>query len=136
MRNHIARSVFCLVLGLGLSLYGTTFALAQRITPQPQLFPEQGGQAIFKGICQGCHMPDAKGGVGAGAYPALANNSKLAVAGYPVAVVVNGQKAMPAFIGAKLSDQQVADVVNYIRTHFGNHYTDAVTAADVKVARP
>jgi mono/diheme cytochrome c family protein len=111
-------------------------AEAQRITPQPQMFPEQGGEAIYKGICQGCHMPDAKGGVGAGMYPALANNSKLAVAGYPVSVVTNGQKAMPAFIGSKLSDQQVADVVNYIRTHFGNHYSDAVTAGDVKAARP
>jgi len=49
---------------------------------------------------------------------------------------VNGQKAMPAFIGSKLSDQQIADVVNYIRTHFGNNYTDRVTATDVKAARP
>jgi hypothetical protein len=29
----------------------------------------------------------------------------------------------------------VADVVNYIRTHFGNHYTDKVTAAEVKTMR-
>ena len=35
-------------------------------------FPFDGGEAIYKGVCQGCHMPDAKGAVGAGAYPALA----------------------------------------------------------------
>jgi len=29
----------------------------------------------------------------------------------------------------------VAAVVNYVRTHFGNTYTDAVTADDVKNAR-
>lgn len=98
-------------------------------------FTEQGGEAIFKNVCQGCHMPDAKGAVGAGMYPALAKNSKLETAGYPVAVVVNGQKAMPAF-GGMFSDQQVADVVNYVRTHFGNNYKDKVTPADVKAARP
>ena len=98
-------------------------------------FTEQGGEAIFKNVCQGCHMPDAKGAVGAGMYPALAKNPKLEVAGYPVSVVVNGQKAMPAF-GGMFSDQQVADVVNYVRTHFGNNYKDKVTPADVKAARP
>jgi mono/diheme cytochrome c family protein len=48
--------------------------------------------------------------------------------------VVNGQKAMPAF-GPMLSDQQIADVINYVRTHFGNNYKDAVKPADVKAAR-
>lgn len=98
-------------------------------------FTEQGGEAIFKNVCQGCHMPQAQGAVGAGMYPALAKNPKLEVAGYPVSVVVNGQKAMPA-LGGMFSDQQVADVVNYVRTHFGNNYKDKVTPADVKAARP
>ena len=97
-------------------------------------FTENGGEALYKGICQGCHMPNAQGGVGAGMYPALAKNPKLEVAGYPISVVVNGQKAMPAF-GSMLSDQQIADVINYVRTHFGNNYTDAVKPADVKASR-
>ena len=96
--------------------------------------PQRGGEAIFKGVCQGCHMPDARGAVGAGLYPALARNSKLEVAGYPVSVVIHGQKAMPAF-GQAFDDQQIADVVNYIRTHFGNDYKDAVAPADVHSAR-
>jgi mono/diheme cytochrome c family protein len=94
----------------------------------------QGGEAVFKNICQGCHMANAEGAVGAGMYPALAKNAKLEVAGYPVAVIVHGQKAMPPF-GGLLSDQQIADVVNYVRTHFGNNYKDKVTAADVKAQR-
>jgi mono/diheme cytochrome c family protein len=94
----------------------------------------QGGEAIYKGVCQDCHMPDARGAIGAGAYPALAGNSKLEIAGYPVAVVVHGQKAMPAF-GDAMSDQQIADVVNYVRTHFGNSYQDEIAPADVKRAR-
>src|SRR4051812_17320443 len=87
--------------------------------------PFQGGEAIFKGVCQGCHMPDAKGVVGAAAYPALAHNARLEVAGYAVAIVVKGQKAMPAF-ATMMTDQQIADVVNYVRTHFDNSYRDKV----------
>ena len=79
-------------------------------------------------------MPDAQGAIGAGAYPALANNKRLIARLYPVSVVINGQKAMPSF-GADLSDEQIANVINYVRTHFGNHYKDAVTAANVKAAR-
>lgn len=93
------------------------------------------GEDIYTHVCQTCHMPDAKGAMGAGAgYPALANNPKLAEPGYPIAVVLHGQKAMLP-LGGLLSDQQVADVVNYVRSHFGNNYKDRVTAQDVKAQR-
>jgi mono/diheme cytochrome c family protein len=39
-------------------------------------------------------------------------------------------------VGAMMSDDQVAAVVNYVRTHFGNQYQDTVTAEDVKRVRP
>lgn len=97
-------------------------------------FPFDGGEAIYKGVCQGCHMPDAKGAVGAGMYPALAKDENLETAAYPVAMVLKGQKAMPG-LGMQLDDQQVADVVNYVRTHFGNKYRDKVKPEDVKAAR-
>ena len=102
---------------------------------RPGDYSFQGGEAVYTHVCQSCHMPDAKGAMGAGAgFPALAKNPRLAEAGYPVAVVVHGQKAMLA-LGALLSDQQIADVVNYVRSHFGNRYPGQVTAADVKAAR-
>jgi mono/diheme cytochrome c family protein len=100
----------------------------------PARFEEQGGEAIYRHVCAGCHQPDAKGAIGAGAYPALAHNEKLESAGYPVSLVLHGQKAMPP-LGGFLTDQQVADVVNYVRNHFGNSYDDAVDAALVKGAR-
>ena len=79
-------------------------------------------------------MGRGEGAVGAGRYPALAKNENLRTAGYPLDVVLHGYKSMPPF--AKLmSDEQVAAVVNYVRTHFGNEYADAVTADDVKNAR-
>ncbi len=97
-------------------------------------FPQRTGAGLYGAICQGCHMPDAKGAVGAGAYPALANDSNLQNAGYPVYMVVYGQRAMPGF-GGFLDDAQVAAVVDYVRTHFGNHYTDPVKSEDVKAVR-
>jgi mono/diheme cytochrome c family protein len=97
-------------------------------------FPQQGGEALYKGICQDCHMQGGRGGEGAGHYPALAKNPKLAEPGYPISVVTHGLKSMPAFGGA-MSDQQIADVANYVRTHFGNAYKDTVKPEDVKNAR-
>jgi mono/diheme cytochrome c family protein len=76
-----------------------------------------------------------KGGVGAGAYPALAANKNLVSPAFLMYMVINGRKAMPPF-GNALDDTQIAQVTNYIRTSFGNAYTDQVTAADVKAARP
>jgi len=97
-------------------------------------FPQRSGQDLYGAICQGCHMPDAKGAVGAGAYPALAGDKNLQNAGYPVYLVVYGQKAMPGF-GGFLDDAQVAAVVDYVRTHFGNDYKDKVSTDDVKAVR-
>ena len=97
-------------------------------------FSETTGEALYANICQACHMPDGKGASGAGTYPALAGDRKLAAAGYPVIVVLHGLRGMPP-IGYFMTDDQVAAVVNYVRTHFGNNYPDAVTAADVKAVR-
>jgi mono/diheme cytochrome c family protein len=103
------------------------------------------GEAIFQRICQGCHMPDAKGALGAGTYPALTGNPRLISAPYMAAVILHGRHNMPSFIqtgdagpleDAKLSDTQIAGVINYIRTHFGNHYTDRITAQDVAGMHP
>jgi mono/diheme cytochrome c family protein len=97
-------------------------------------FSEQGGEALYANVCQACHMPDGNGANGAGTYPALAGDKNLAAAGYPVHVLVHGQRGMPP-IGLMMTDEQVAVVVNYVRTHFGNAYQDAVTAEEVKRAR-
>jgi len=39
-------------------------------------FAHQDGATLYRAICQGCHMPDARGAKGAGEYPALAANPK------------------------------------------------------------
>jgi mono/diheme cytochrome c family protein len=100
----------------------------------PITFKQQDGAALFQAICQGCHMPNAQGAFGAGAYPALAHNERLAAAAYPVITVLKGRKAMPP-LAAYLSDAQVAAVVNYVRTHFDNAYLDVVSQEMVANAR-
>jgi len=100
----------------------------------PARFMAATGEGLYADVCQGCHMPEGVGASGAGTYPALARNPKLAAAGYPLALVLRGRNGMPPF-GDLLTDIQVAAVVNYVRTHFGNHFADEVTAADAKAAR-
>jgi mono/diheme cytochrome c family protein len=103
------------------------------ISEGPQ-YIEQDGASLYRAICQGCHMPNGQGAKGAGMYPALAKNPKLAASGYLVYNVVQGRRGMPGF-GPFLSDAQVAAVANYVRTNMGNQYTDVVSAADVAKLR-
>lgn len=88
------------------------------------------GEQVYQAVCAACHMQDAKGGTGAATIPALAANPRLAGAAYPISIVVMGKGAMPSLTG-NLDDAQIAEVVTYVRTHFGNAYAKPVTAADV-----
>ncbi|MGR4890705.1 c-type cytochrome [Sphingopyxis sp. LARHCG72] len=97
-------------------------------------FPQQDGEGLYRAVCQGCHMSDGRGAVGAGVYPALAGNARLEDGNYPAFMIVNGQKAMPGF-GDNMTDEQVAALVNFIRTSFGNDYTAPYSAKDVAAAR-
>jgi mono/diheme cytochrome c family protein len=99
------------------------------------LFEENGGAALYAAVCAGCHQPDAQGAVGAAAYPALAGNADLASVGIVERAVLEGLGGMPP-VGRMMSDRQAADVINFVRTHFGNSYSDAISAADIKAARP
>lgn len=88
------------------------------------------GEQVYRTVCQACHMADGKGGSGAARIPALAANPRLAAAAYPIVLIARGRGAMPWFTDT-LSPAQTANVVTYIRTHFGNNYPAVVTPADV-----
>jgi mono/diheme cytochrome c family protein len=140
--NSSLRTISFIVTTLAAALPVSCMAQAQstgRLASEPAFsagfgFVEKSGEQLFAGVCRGCHMSDGKGAAGAGTYPSLAGDKNLEASGYPVHVVVNGQRGMPAF-GSMMSNDQVAAVVNYLRTHFGNDYRDAVTADDVKAVR-
>jgi mono/diheme cytochrome c family protein len=136
--NTRFRAGFAMAISAALSL-PPPMVSAQSVRPSKSLsqgfrFFEMSGEELFANACQGCHMPDARGATGAGTYPSLAADANLESSGYPVGIVVHGHRAMPPF-GAMMSDDQVAAVVNYLRTHFGNHYRDAVTSEDVRSVR-
>ena len=119
-------------------VFGSTACIADDVPPFSHgssfntagKFIHTDGAVLYRAICQGCHMPDARGAKGAGEYPALAANPKLASAMFPATRVLAGWLGMPSF-AQNLTDDQIAAVVNYVRTHFDNHYTDTLTAADV-----
>jgi mono/diheme cytochrome c family protein len=100
------------------------------------------GVEIYRQICQGCHMPEGQGATGAGKYPALAGDKALASRQFMALTILEGRRNMPAcekneaasffFTAPSLTDEQVAAVINYVRTHFGNHYKDLITASEVK----
>ena len=121
----------CLAAGMVIAI---PVAVAQTFGSRTH-FTEQGGAAIYASVCAACHMPNGLGATGAGRYPSLARDQRLAAAAYPIVVVLLGQRAMPGF-AATLSDQQIADTVTYVRTHFGNAYPGVVPAAEVAAARP
>jgi mono/diheme cytochrome c family protein len=133
MMSLLSSRVPLSALAAGLAALGCAAAQAQDYGSGH--FPQTTGDALYKGICQGCHMPAAQGAVGAGAYPALARDDKLAGPAYPALMVIAGHNAMPAF-GDYLTDAQIAAVVNYVRSNFGNHYADKITPEAVAALRP
>ncbi len=89
------------------------------------------GAEVYQNVCQACHMANGMGGEGAGRITALAKNPNLEYPEYPISVVTGGRGAMPWFRGT-LTDQQIADVIGYVRKNFGNRYKGDVTVAMVE----
>lgn len=115
---------------LAAGLYSASLPAQDNPGNKTAVEPETEGRALYEQICQACHMPDAKGGGGAGTgVPALAGNPKLADKSFAIDRVWNGYGGMPRF-GAMLSPAQVAGVVTYVRGHF-NAYPDPVNETDV-----
>jgi alcohol dehydrogenase (quinone), cytochrome c subunit len=103
------------------------------------------GARIYLDNCAACHRPD---GVGyERVFPSLAGNPVVQT-GNPrslVSIVLHGsqtprtdrtpaQFAMPSFAW-RLSDRDVADVVNFVRTSWGNSASPPVSSADVAQIR-
>ncbi|AUM74698.1 c-type cytochrome [Paracoccus jeotgali] len=109
-------------------------AILAEFSQQGHRFTQTDGRALYQTTCRACHMEDGKGAEGAGAYPPLAGNPKLRSRHFVIDVLVTGYHGMPRF-GDQFDDERVAAVTNYIRTHFGNSYSDEATAADVAALR-
>ncbi|CAB3781368.1 c-type cytochrome [Pararobbsia alpina] len=108
-----------------------------------RLFPL--GKKIYEAQCAVCHRSDGQGK--SPHFPPLANNQaiEMSSAVNPIRMVLNGGYApgtkknptpygMPPF-AQTLSDEEIAAVVTYIRTAWGNHGTP-VSAKDANALRP
>jgi mono/diheme cytochrome c family protein len=98
------------------------------------------GAQLYSDNCSGCHQPRGRGVPGV--FPPLAGNPVvLAQEPNDIVKVVdrgiqarNGFIAMPAF-NIQLTDQQVADIANYVRTSWGNRAAPNATPAMVAKIR-
>jgi mono/diheme cytochrome c family protein len=141
LRVSAAAAVACAAVGVAMLLHAPARAETGGMPDNLPLSALTEGKQVYQHICQGCHMPDAKGAVGAGKYPALAGDPALASKQFMALTLLNGRRNMPAF-GAKhafgfggapaaLTPVQIAAVINYVRTNFGNHFKDSITAEEV-----
>lgn len=84
------------------------------------------GKDVFENNCSGCHGVD---GAGSATGRPLVNIAAEEDRDHHIASVVDGKGRMPAF-GSRLSDEEVADVVSYIRLTFVADDADAEASAD------
>ncbi|MEZ4379926.1 MAG: cytochrome c [Nannocystaceae bacterium] len=75
------------------------------------------GESLYGTHCASCHMADGTGNDGLG-YPSLVEHASHESDEEIVEIVLEGEDAMPAF-RSQLSDQEVADVLAYIRATWG-----------------
>ena len=126
------------VITIGIAILSSAFN-SQNITESIKR-----GKEVYALFCQNCHMEDGKG------TPDI--NPPLAKADYLkrsektlIGIILNGQSGDVIVNGKKyntimpaqdyLSDQQIADVMNYVRNSWGNKLPGYITPALVKSLR-
>jgi mono/diheme cytochrome c family protein len=109
-------------------------ALLSRFSDEPYRFTQTDGAALYRTTCQACHMEDGQGAIGAGAHPPLAGNPKMISRHYIAGIILTGYHGMPRF-GDTMSNEQIAEITNYVRTHFGNDFPEVITPAEVDALR-
>lgn len=140
------------------SLFSTTSAASLLLISTPLLFAQEAttpapeslsrGQTVYMQVCFACHQPTGQGLPNM--FPPLAGSDwvaakspgriiRMILHGFTGPFMLNGAPfkspapLMPAQ-GAALNDQQIADVLTYVRNSFGNT-ASAVTPEEVKAIR-
>ena len=99
------------------------------------------GEAVYKKTCITCHQANGEGLPNV--YPPLAKSDFLAdkekaigqvIKGFSGELVVNGKKYNSSMPAQQLNDEEIAAVLTYVYSNFGNSGS-AVTADEVKAAR-
>jgi mono/diheme cytochrome c family protein len=99
------------------------------------------GKDVYTTYCQSCHMEDGNGVEGA--FPSLVKTgnlndhnrlTKIILQGMRGPIVVKGVKYNAEMASLNLTDQETADVINYIRNSWGNKAA-MIKANDVSLAK-
>jgi mono/diheme cytochrome c family protein len=143
--------ILLFAMGFYIGRYGGSFSAAAheveeppQLGQQPAAAPEARGDQVFAGVCQPCHQ--AHGFGIPGQYPPLAGSDwlledhetpvRILLHGVAGPIVVKGRpynNRMPAFHD-KLSNEEIAAVITWVRTQWGNS-APAVTSAQVDSIR-
>jgi mono/diheme cytochrome c family protein len=107
-------------------------------TPQADI---KKGQVVYETYCISCHMEDGNGVPSA--FPSLVKTGNLAdknrlvkivLQGVRGPIVVKGEKYDAEMASITLTDQEVAEVINYIRNSWGNK-ASLMNASEVAIAK-
>ena len=117
MKERVVTTAFCI---------GCVFLFTFHQSDQLKASVER-GKSIYEANCMSCHMAEGQGLEGA--FPPLANTGRLSDKGRLVKILFNGISG-PITVKGKdydmemtpvnLSNEEVADVLNYIRNSWGN----------------
>ena len=104
----------------------------------------QRGAIVYEDFCMQCHLPDGKGVPKA--FPPLDDSDylmekrkesiKAVKYGMSGEITVNGQKYNTAMAPLGLTDEEVADVMNYIYNSWSNKNSKMVTVDEVSKIQP
>jgi mono/diheme cytochrome c family protein len=140
-------SVFMFMAGASMALVTLLLLSSAKVADVPAQAPAQAvmarGQVVYQQVCLACHMADA-GGVQGMNPPLIKTKFVLGLKAPLIKIVLNGMTGDLDINGdtyhnvmaphSDLTDQQIADVLTYVRNSFGNK-ASAVTVAQVKAVR-
>ncbi|MFD0835423.1 c-type cytochrome [Mariniflexile aquimaris] len=120
-------------------LMGMSFTFTGFSQTNPLTSSINRGKAIYNDFCMTCHLPNGEGV--ANVYPPLAKsdylmkNREASIRGIKYGqqgeIIVNGKKYNSVMAALGLSDDEVADVMNYITNSWGNKNTKMITESEV-----
>ena len=102
------------------------------------------GAVVYEDFCMQCHMPDGKGVPND--FPPLDNSDylmkkrsasiKAIKFGLSGEIIVNGQKYNTSMAALGLTNDEVADVMNYITNSWSNQNNKMITVGEVSKIEP
>jgi mono/diheme cytochrome c family protein len=147
MANPVVAASCLVFFGAALLASGAASAAAPAREPEagaPEAGIQMDARALYQGSCASCHGLDGEGGLGHG-YPKLREANPFALA-HAAAVALKidlgggsareGGRYMPTFSPSKgvvdvLTDDQTAQIANYVVATFGSGQAAGLTAQDV-----